>query len=43
MPEPTSDKPVRLDNVQIGPIALLSVRSDGPMNFADTVFCILGV
>ena len=35
-PELTSDKQVRLDNAQIGPIAHLSVRSDGPMNFADT-------
>ena len=36
MLEPTSDRPVRLDNSQIGPIALLSIRSDAPMNLADT-------
>ena len=36
MPEPTSDKPVWLENVQNGPIRLLSIRSDGPMYFVDT-------
>ena len=38
--ERTSDKPVRLEKVQIGSTTLLPVRFDGPMNFADTVMFI---